>query len=327
VSTTRDPSLNRVTIHALALLVVLSRRRAMRPQSAYAGAGIVVLGLMAAGGLTARAQDTAPLAFDVASVKPGLEVSWSRGIKMVPGRFTSTDMPLMSLIVRAYGVPFWKIKNAPDWVLTEPFSVQATFPPSSTPAQVNAMLRTLLERRFRLSVQMETRDMDTDALILANPDGSLGRGMHPVNVDCETNELREGSAPGLFPPKTRPPCRALQLHATFTPGDLRSIQTASTRKYAALTLTELADALSASRERPVLDRTALAGRFDVELDHASESVPPAALDPSAGAATPGGAPPLAEALREQLGLRLRRERNQVELMIVRSVERPRSEEN
>jgi uncharacterized protein (TIGR03435 family) len=42
---------------------------------------------------------------------------------------------------------------------------------------------------------------------------------------------------------------------------------------------------------------------------------------------PGGAPPLEEALREQLGLRLRRERNRVELMIVRSVERPRPDEN
>lgn len=63
--------------------------------------------------------------FEVASVKPGTEVSWSRGVKVTPGRFTSTDMPLTSLIIRAYGVPFWKIKNAPDWVKTEPFTVQA----------------------------------------------------------------------------------------------------------------------------------------------------------------------------------------------------------
>jgi uncharacterized protein (TIGR03435 family) len=284
--------------------------------------------LAAAGSLPVLAQDGASPAFDVATVKPGSEVSWSRGVKVVPGRFTSTDMPLMSLIVRAYGVAYWKIKNAPDWVKTEPFTVQAVYPPSSTPAQVNAMLRTLLEQRFRLAVQMETRDMDTDVLILANRDGSLGRGMHPVNVDCETNELREGSAPGLFTAsKRRPPCRALQLSVTFTPGDVpTNVQTSSTRKFAAVTLTELADTLSSSRERPLLDRTELSGQFDVELNYAS-SVPPAGLDPGAAAATPGGAPPLEEALREQLGLRLRRERNRVELMIVRSVERPRPDEN
>jgi len=33
------------------------------------------------------------------------------------------------------------------------------------------------------------------------------------------------------------------------------------------------------------------------------------------------------ALEEQLGLKLQRERNRVEVLIVRSVERPRSDEN
>lgn len=171
-------------------------RRKQLAQLRFVGA-LLVVGLVAVRAF-AQSQAQKP-AFEVASVKPGSEVSWSRGIKVTPGRFTSTDMPLTSLIVRAYGVPFWKIKNAPDWVKTEPFTVQAIFAPSSTLAQVNAMLRTLLEQRFRLSVQMEAREMETDVLILANRDGSLGRGLHPVNVDCETNELREGSASGLFP--------------------------------------------------------------------------------------------------------------------------------
>jgi uncharacterized protein (TIGR03435 family) len=288
-----------------------------------------MLALLAdAGDLPALAQDTASPAFEVASVKPGTQVSWSRGVQVAPGRFTFTDLPLVGLIIRAYGVPRWRIQNVPDWVKTEPFTVQAIFPPSSTPAEVNAMLRTLLEQRFRLSVRMETQDMDTDVLILANRDGPLGRGMHPVNVDCETYELREGSAPGLFPPKTRPPCKALQLSATLGPdGDPRSIRTSSRQRYAAVTLTELADALSGSRERPMLDRTGLTGQFDVELDYAWQPAPPAALDPRAVASAPDSAPSLPVALEQQLGLRLRRERNRVEVMVVRSVERPRSEEN
>ena len=291
--------------------------------------GLVMIGLLAgAGGLTALAQESAPRAFEVASVKQGSPVSWSRGIQMAPGRFTSTDMPLMSLIVRAYGVPYWKVTNAPDWVKTEPFTVQATFPPSSTPAQVNAMLRTLLEQRFRLSVETESREMDTDVLILADSDRELGRGMHPVNVDCETNQLREGSAPGLFSTlKNRPRCRNVVVSARFSPDNPTDIQASSKLRYAAVTLTDLADALSASRERPVLDRTDLSGQFDVELDYARQLAPPAALDARAVASAPDSAPPLAVALEEQLGLKLRRERNRVEIMIVRSVERPRSEEN
>ena len=105
----------------------------MRRSSASVGLGIVVLGLLAdAGGLTALAQETTPLAFEVASVKPGLQASWSRGTQVVPGRFTFTDLPLLGLIVRAYGVPLWKIKNLPDWVKREPFTVQAIFPPGAT---------------------------------------------------------------------------------------------------------------------------------------------------------------------------------------------------
>src|SRR4051812_48040871 len=95
--------------------------------------GMLLLSLVVnARGLTAVAQDSAPLAFEVASVKRALEPTLPRGIEVLPGRFTSTDMPLMSLIIRAYGAARWKIQDAPDWVGTERFNVQATFPSSST---------------------------------------------------------------------------------------------------------------------------------------------------------------------------------------------------
>jgi uncharacterized protein (TIGR03435 family) len=190
------------------------------------------------------------------------------------------------------------------------------------------MLRTLLEQRFRLSVQRETRDMDTDALILANRDGRLGPGMHPVDIDCDKNERREGSGPGLFSSmKNRPKCGTSVVSVTFSSGNPAGVRQTGARQYVAFTMTDLADSLSGSRERPVLDRTELAGRFDIALEYASQTAPSAALDPGASASTPGSAPALPVALEEQLGLKLRRERNQVEVMIVRAVERPRPEEN
>ena len=189
------------------------------------------------------------------------------------------------------------------------------------------MLRTLLEQRFRLSVQQETREMDTDLLILANRDRRLGPGLHPVSVDCQTNQLRDGSAPGLFASvEKRPPCNSAIISVRFKPDDLTSMQRSSAVKYVGITMTELADSLSGSRERPVLNRTELAGQFDVELDYASEEAPSAAPD-RAGAAAPGNAPTLSVALEEQLGLGLRRERNPVDVMVVRAVERPRPDEN
>lgn len=290
---------------------------------------MVLLGLlMVAAGLTAQGQDTAPIAFEVASVKPAPGPPWwSAGTTVSPGRFTATEVPLMSLIIRAYGVPRWKIRNAPEWADKERFTVQATFPPSSTPEQMNAMLRTLLEQRFRLSVQRETRDMDTDVLTLANRDGSLRPGMHPVSADCESKQLRDGSAPGLFPPQSRPACGSVQVSGRLGSAGPARMQMSSTLRYAAITMTDLANALSTSHERPVLDGTGIAGQFDIELDYAWQPAPAATDDPRAVASVSDGAPSLAVALEQQLGLRLRRERNRVELMIVRGAERPRPEEN
>lgn len=297
----------------------------MRHSIAVLCCALVVLALEAgAARFTVRAQEK-PLAFDVASVRASAGPRYSPGIQAVAGRFTATDLPLAALIRRAYGVPYWKVKNVPGWVNTERFTVTATAPASATPEQMNAMLRMLLEQRFRLVAVTESSEMDADEMTLARSDRQLGPGLHPVNIDCATNELRAGSASALFAGfGTRPPCGSSIISVTFGPGEPNNLRRSSLKRYAAITIGDLADTLSASRERPVLDRTDLDGLFDVELNYESEQAP-AAFD--AVAAPPGSAPTLAVALEEQLGFRLRRERHQIELLTVRSVERPRASQN
>jgi uncharacterized protein (TIGR03435 family) len=288
--------------------------------------GLVVLALDAgAVRLTVRAQEKPPLAFDAASVRASAGPPYSPGFQVVAERFTATDLPLAALIRRAYGVPYWKVKNVPEWVNTERFTVRATAPSSATPEQMNAMLRTLLEQRFRLVAVMESREMDADEMTLARSDRQLGPGMHPVNIDCDTNAFRDGSSSVLFAGlKTRPPCGSAIISVTFSRGEPNNLRRSSLKRYAAITMEHLADTLSASPDRPVLDRTGLDGLFDVELNYESEQAP-AALD--AVAAAPGSAPALAVALEEQLGFRLRQERHQIGLLTVRAVERPRASEN
>lgn len=74
-----------------------------------------------------------------------------------------------------------------------------------------AMLRTLLEERFRLEVELEAREIDTDLLVLADRNGGNGPGLRAVTVDCETNRLMEGSGPGLFSPESRIACGMVML--------------------------------------------------------------------------------------------------------------------
>lgn len=301
----------------------------MRYSMAAVCCSFVVVALEAgAGRFTIQAQEKPPLAFEAASVRASAGPPFSPGIQSVPERFVATDMPLAALIRRAYGVPYWKVRNAPDWINAERFTVRATVPTSATPEQVNVMLQDLLEQRFRLLVAKESRAMDADEMVLARPDRRLGPGMHPVNIDCETNELRADSAPGLFTAlKTRPRCGYSVVSVTFKLSPPTGSRRGSLIQYAAITMGHLADALSASRDRPVLDRTGLDGLFDVELNYASEEAPPAAFDDRVVAAAPGSAPTLAVALEEQLGFRLRRERHEIEILRIRSVERPRASEN
>ena len=69
--------------------------------------------------------------------------------------------------------------------------------------------------------------------------------------------------------------------------------------------------------RPVVDRTGLAGLYDVEYTFAPQ--PPG---PSTELAAGANVPPVLVALEEQLGLKLESERTQVPVLVVESVGRP-----
>ena len=67
--------------------------------------------------------------------------------------------------------------------------------------------------------------------------------------------------------------------------------------------------------RPVLDRTGLAGAFDVDLTFLADN-------PTVDASNAQNAPSLMAALREQLGLRLESIRAPIEVVIIDRVQPP-----
>lgn len=75
-----------------------------------------------------------------------------------------------------------------------------------------------------------------------------------------------------------------------------------------------AEVLSRSAGRIVVDRTGLAGAFDVSLSYANPSV--------VAAGGPSDAPELFTALQEQLGLKLEATRGPVEVLVIDSAEHP-----
>ena len=80
--------------------------------------------------------------------------------------------------------------------------------------------------------------------------------------------------------------------------------------------------LSGYRGRFVIDKTGLAGRFNIHLEEEISAETRQRFDPNADLFDPSTAPPLPEALEKQLGLKLESAKGPVELLIIDSIERP-----
>lgn len=105
-------------------------------------------------------------AYEAASIHPNDTADSHSGTDGYEGRIMFENQPLHRLIEIAYGVTPAQV-NGPDWLNTLRFDITATYPPNSSRAEREAMLRTLLEDRFKLAVHRETKEMSGYALVVA----------------------------------------------------------------------------------------------------------------------------------------------------------------
>lgn len=239
--------------------------------------------------LAPQAQSPATAPFEVASVKRS--TSNAPGFTMLPepGRFSATNVPLRFIIMTAFRAPAWALDGGPGWINTERYDIQAKDPDGAPPQQWPERLRALLVERFKLRTHTEQRSMQGFALTLARSDGRLGDRLRRTDT-CE-------------PSTTLPPCGQGR-------GSDHSYQMNG------LTLSMLAATLRQRVGGPVEDRTGLTGNFVLELDWALER------RPGSPDAVPNDGVALVTALQEQLGLKLQRERVNVDVVVIDGVERP-----
>ena len=248
-------------------------------------------------------------AFEVASIKQPRSFEPGGGMRFQPGGlFQGTNVYVLALIAAAFGegrplLPA-QIDGGPDWVRSDRFEIIArTTTPGEDVAnlyrQLPALLRSLLEDRFRLETHWETRQLPAYALVLAHKNGRLGpqlRRSHctprPETIPTNTTLLES--------PEGRPLC-----NVTFGRGMIQG---------SGLSILTLAGALSTSLQRVVLDRTELEGTYDVKLQWAPDSYGQPDIDPNI--------PPLSTALQEQLGLKLESTKNAVDVLVIDHVEKP-----
>ena len=131
--------------------------------------------LVAGAGL---AQNAPKLSFEVASVKqsPPMDVQklvaaaqaggrMPTGPHVNPARAEYHYMSLTALIAMAYKINAAQI-TGPDWLSTVQWDIVAKMPEGASVEDAPAMLRTLLEERFKLSVHRQTKDQPVLALVL-----------------------------------------------------------------------------------------------------------------------------------------------------------------
>jgi len=121
--------------------------------------------LFAASALGAQPRDARP-AYEVASIKLNNSASGSAGTDGSTGQIMFTNLSLQRLIAQAYQIAPFQV-SGPGWLESEHFDIVAKFPPGAKRADRPAMLRTLLEDRFKLATHLETREASGYALVVA----------------------------------------------------------------------------------------------------------------------------------------------------------------
>lgn len=244
--------------------------------------------------------------FDVASVRAIDNTARSPMLWRPPGHFTS-GVPLLSLISIGFQVPAYRIEKLPDWARTRYFEINARTERQVDIEERPAYYRGLLADRFNASVHIETREMDVYTLTLARSDGRLGPNLRPSDVNCDaliaenrTRNLAGERLANAPAPGERPRCGAVGGGASFTGG--------------AAPLAAFVGMLAGALQRPVIDKTGLTGRFDIDFKAAPVNGP--ASGPLAEL------PPILTAVEDQLGLKLQTGRGPVEVLVIDRLEMP-----
>ncbi len=281
--------------------------------------------------LAAQAPQDAPpggWAFEVASIKPNTSGDGRVMMQNQPGRYVATNVTLRLLLRIAYQVQDFQITGGPSWLSSDHFDVNAKVPdefrdqppmrPGGAPGPLPMMIRALLADRFKLAVHNETKDSPIYALILARSDGKLGPNLKKSETDCEAffaaGRRRGGPMPPLGPPQAG---ENIPCGVRIGPGTLAM---------GGSPLSQFANSLGMFAGRVVLDRTGLAGNYDITMTWTPDQMPqrpPGAPDPLInGVAIDPNGPSLFTAVQEQLGLKLDSQRGPVETLVIDRAEKP-----
>jgi len=207
--------------------------------------------------------------------------------------------------------------HVPAWVKDDRYDIEARAPQPATKDQLRLMMESLLDERFKLQVHWETREAPVFALVPEKP-GSLGPQIeeHKASDDCSATAFPEGSSKAAAPTQSLLalpiPCGQI---AHLPPGSRGANRFGGRNVTLALLGTSMPTQTGLlTLPRPVVDETGLKGGYDFWIEWTYE-------DTSEGENGETGGT-FREALKNQLGLKLKPEKGPVQVLVIDHVERP-----
>ncbi len=181
-----------------------------------------------------------------------------------------TNVTFENLLEHAYSVKRYQV-TGPDWIDTAMFDIVAKMPAGATEKQVPIMLQNLLVSRFHLKAHRQMKDLPVYLLTVAKG----GVKTHPPDPK-DSAAMRESS---------------VGTGSVDLPGHN-------------MTTEALVEFLSHAMDRPVVDRTGLAGEFPFKMRwHSGDELS------------------LSDSIRQNLGLKVDSGKAPIEVLVIEHVDR------
>jgi len=247
---------------------------------------------------TAVAQKDVPIAppdqprleFEVASIRMAKPEQRGGGIKATAdgAGYTAQAVPVKLMISLMYRIPSRQILNAPGWLETELYNVEAKADKKYTLDDLHTMYQNMLADRFHLKFHIETKEANAYVLTIDKSGSKMKVNTSPQDYNIPISFSGVGAMKGV---------RAPMPYLCWNLGQMLQ-----------------------SDERPVVDMTGLTGNYDFTLSFLPQSLPPeiqSSLPPEALER-----PSIFEALKEQLGLKLTAQKGPVQYFVIDHIDRP-----
>lgn len=267
--------LRRATLLAVALAVPAARNAvAQQNINGAAQQSIVPMSPMAA--------DAYP-SFEVATIKPA-DPNQSKGNFRIGGhRINIENQSVDSLLSVAYAIHQKQIVDGPAWLDTQRYDIVEQPDVEGVPnlRQIQEMLQELLASRFDLTFHREKRELSIYAITVAKGGPKLAKSAK--------------SSSGL-PTQSGSGSGGQQI-----------------RKFTNNSMSDFALGMQAFLDKPVVDETGLAGRYDFILKWTPDEI---------STNNPNAPPGIFTAAQEQLGLKLEPTKAPTDVLVIGHVERP-----